>query len=298
MNSDLITIQEAYTAMYSTSQLLTEKVHQEIQDVMDDATISSKNKLTSITKKAKQLIKAGTDTGLESDKPKLGSSRAVFFPKDHKEIAVDGQRTKTPTAVKIAFPGKLDRYHGEDTTLGEDQNALESDHHINRHYGILHEHSPDQYRSSSHESGGVLAPVFSTHPEHHHLEMGRVEPATAAGIKDATKHKNFPKGLTHADIYDAMNHEHASAHGQRTYSNSSDEHLEKVKEHPWVEHAISLMHDSDMHPGDLNKRNLGIYTHPVTGKKHLAIIDYGFSNEIAKKYTKARTNSLKSMRGA
>lgn len=294
MNNDLLLIQEAYHSMYSQSSILCEKIHQEIQDIMDNDDISSSNKLNAVSKKAKQLIKSGSDTGLESDKPKKGSSRAVFFPKEQKEVNVDGIKTKTPTAVKIAFPGQLDKYHGEKSTLGEDQNQLESDHHINRHYGILHEHALGHYKSSSNESGGVLAPIFSTHPDFHHLEMGRVDPATASGIKEATMHKDFPKGVTHSEIYDAMNHEHAAAHGQSSYSKHSDDHLEKIKEHPWVQDAISMMHDSGMHPGDLSKRNLGIYTHPTTGKKHLAIIDYGYSNEIAKKYTKARINSRKS----
>jgi tRNA A-37 threonylcarbamoyl transferase component Bud32 len=89
-----------------------------------------------------------------------------------------------------------------------------------------------------------------------------------------------------------MMHEHNSAHGShRGNSKYTEEHLEKVKTHPWVEHAIDMMHNTGMHPGDLNKRNMGIYTHPVTGKKHLAIIDYGYSREIANKYTKARRNS-------
>lgn len=298
MTTELLSIQEAYMNMYGKSEILTERVHEQIQDIMDSDKIPSKNKLSAVSKKAKELIKGGTDTGLESDKPKKGSSRAVFFPKDHKEIDCDGIKTKTPTAVKIAFAGQLDKHHGEDTTLGEDQNKMESDHYINNHYGILkpeprklgiHSH----YVSSKHESGGVLAPIFSTHEDHHHLEMGRVTPANTKDIAEATQHKDYPKGLKHDEIYDAMGHEHASAHGQHFSSKHSNEHLEHIKEHPWVEHAISMMHDSGMHPGDLAKRNVGIYHHPVTGKKHLAIIDYGFSADIAKKYTKARINAAK-----
>jgi hypothetical protein len=293
MTTEIRNIQEAYIAMYGKSEILTEKVHEHIQEIMDSDKIHTNNKLSAVSKKAKELIKSGADTGLESDKPKLGSSRAVFFPKDHKEITCDGVKAKTHTAVKIAFPGVLDKHHGEDTTLGQDQNEKESDHYVNNTYGILHKHShKDEYHSSTHESGGVLAPVFSTHDEHHHLEMGRVKPADSKGIADATKHKDFPKGLKHDEIFDAMGHEHAMAHGQSHYSKHSVDHLDHVKSHPWVEHAISMMHDSGMHPGDLRKANMGIYHHPVTGKPHLAIIDYGFGNDIAKKYHKARMNKL------
>lgn len=300
MTTEIRNVQDAYVSMYANSYVLTEKIHNEIQSIMDNSDIPTSRKLGLVSAKAKSLIKSGQDTGMESDKPKKGSSRAVFFPKEHKEITVDGKQTKTPTAVKIAFPGILDKHHGEDTTLGEDQNAKESDHFINHNYGIMHPSGKhNEYHSCSHESGGVLSPVFETHEEHHHLEMGRVDKCDAKGIAEATKTKDFPKGLKHDEIQDAMMHEHTSAHGQRHHfaSKHTEEHLEHVKTHPWVEHAISMMHDSSMHPGDLNKGNMGIYTHPVTGKKHLAIIDYGFSNEIAKKYTKARTNHYKSTRG-
>lgn len=297
MTTEIINIQDAYVGMYANSILITEKVHQAIQDIMDNADIPVAKKLSTVTTKARSLIKAGEDTGMESDKPKKGSSRAVFFPKEHKEITVDGVKTKTPTAVKIAFAGALDKHHGESTLLGEDQNEKESDGWVNKSYGILHhteEKGADSFHSSRDESGGVLAPVFSTHENYHHLEMGRVDKCDTKGIAEATKNRNFPKGLKHDEIQDAMMHEHNSAHGVAGYgyiSKYPEEHLEHVKLHPWVEHAIDMMHNTGMHPGDLHKGNMGIYTHPVTGKKHLAIIDYGYSNEIAKKYTNARRKS-------
>ena len=297
MTTEIFNIQDAYIGMYANNIVISEKLHKDIQDIMDNVDIPVSRKLSAVSAKAKSLIKSGHETGMESDKPKKGSSRAVFFPKDHKEITCDGMKTKTPTAVKIAFPGQLDKHHGEDTTLGEDQNAKESDHFINHNYGILH-HRDGNYHSNDHESGGVLAPVFETHPENHHLEMGRVDKCDAKGIAEATKTKDFPKGLKHDDIQGAMMHGHEMAHGQgRHYTPEEHDKMDKIKQHPWVEHAIDMMHNSGMHPGDLNKRNMGIYTHPVTGKKHLDIIDYGFSKDIAKIYTKARTNAYKSQRG-
>jgi len=293
-------IVEAYENMYSNSTILSEAIHQEIQDIMDSDKIDPKNKLNAISKKARDLIKSGKDTGMESDKPIKGSSRAVFFPKDHKEITVDGVKTKTPTAVKIAFPGKLDKYHGESTTLGEDQNALESDHYINKNYGVIHHTGNGQhsYASSDHESGGVLAPVLSTHPDNHHLEMGKVSKFNAKDFGEATKTKDFPKGIKLGDAQSAMMHHHSMAHGQGSRLNGhSEESMDKISNHPWVEHAISMMHDSGMHPGDVSPRNMGIYTHPVTGKKHGVMIDYGFSNDIAKKYHKARMGAAKASRG-
>jgi hypothetical protein len=300
MISKMYSIVEAYSTLYPV--VIVEEFHPLIKEVMDSEKISPQNKLSMVTKKARELIKSGVDTGMESDKPKKGSSRAVFFSKDKKEITLDGQKTHTPTAVKIAFAGTLDKHHGEDSLLGEDQNSKESDGFINHHYGILHNDDDNRgnYLSSRHESGGVLAPVFETHPENHYLEMGRVTPASTKDVEEATKTKDFPKGLKHDEIKDAMTHEHNSAHGTGLINygdTKNEENMERIKSHPWVEHAIDMMHNSGMHPGDLNKRNMGIYHHPITGKKHLAIIDYGFSDDIAKKYTKARRNSyLKSNR--
>lgn len=293
MTTEIFNVQDAYIGMYSNSFIM-EKVHQEIKDIMDNVDIPVSRKLSAISTKTKSLIKSGQNTGMESDKATKGSCRAVFFPKEHKEITVDGIKTKTPTAVKIAFAGTLDKHHGESTTLGEDQNAMESDHYVNRTYGILH-HADGNYHSSHDDSGGVLSPVFETHPEHHHLEMGRVDKCDAKSIADATKTKEFPKGLKHDEIYSAMMHEHEMAHGQgKHYTEEHNDKMDNIKQHPWVNHAISMMHETGMHPGDMNKRNMGIYTHPVTGKKHLAIIDYGFGSDIAKKYQKGRKNYYES----
>ena len=283
-------IVEAYENMYSDSAIIVEAVHPEIQDIMDSDKIPHKQKLLKIATKTKELIKSGKDTGMESDKPVKGSSRAVFFPKETKPITVDGVKTSTPTAVKIPFHSKLDDKHKEETTLGQDQTALESDHYINHTYGVLHNHGTnDNYKSSTHESGGVLAPVLATHPDNHYLEMGRVSKFNAKDFSEATKTPDYPKGISFTDAQTAMMHSHSMAHGQGSRLNGkSEEHNEKISNHPWVDHAISMMHDSGMHPADVAPRNMGIYTHPVTGKKHGVMIDYGFSNDIAKKYRKAK----------
>lgn len=288
MKKDLI--QEAYENMYGKSIILTEAVHAAIQSIMDDPDIHPRNKLSTVTKKVRELIKAGEETGLESDKPKKGSSRAVFFPTEHKEITVDGVKTKTPTAVKIAFPGLLDKYHSEPTIMGEDQNAIEADNVINKQYGVLGRNNvTGEYKTNQY---GLLAPVFSAHPEAHHLEMGRVEKFNTKDFVEATKNPEYPKGIKPSEFRDALEYHHNMAHGVRHISahDNSDDHLEHISNHPFVQNGIDMMNDSGMHPGDLAPRNMGIYVHPVTGKRHPVVIDWGFSNQIAKKYTEARKN--------
>lgn len=289
-------VYEAYLGMYAQN-LLIEAIHPDIQAHLDSDTPAKwkfKNVASAITK----LNRVGQDTGLEDSKPKKGSSRAVYFPKEERKIVVDGHETSSPTAVKIAFEGQLDKHHGEDTLLGEDQNRLEADHFIRDQHSILRQNHDGSYSTNKH---GVLAPVFDSHPEGHHLEMGRVEPYNAKDLANHTKNADFPKGLTHKQITDAMMREHETAHGTPgvnfNYTKNESILHEKVTQHPHVEAMIDMMHNSGMHPGDLNPRNMGIYVHPVTKERHPVIIDYGFSNDIARKYTKARRNSISKNRG-
>lgn len=278
-------LQEAYLGMYSKN-ILVEEIHPDIKQILDSESIHPHQVFKAVANKLTALGKYGEDSGIEDSKPKKGSSRAVYFPKEHKKITVDGVETKTPTAVKIAFSGQLDKYHGEETLLGQDQNQLESDHFINRSYGVLRPTSEGGYETNH---SGVLAPVFDSHPENHHLEMGRVEKFNAKDLANHTKNADFPKGLTHAQIQDSMMYEHRAAHGQN-YGSAPKNH-DKIMDHEHAREMVNMMHDSGMHPADLSPRNMGIYVHPVSGYRHPVIIDYGFSNDIAKKYTKARNMS-------
>lgn len=282
------TVTEAYLGMY---QVINEEMHPDIKTILDSESLPTHHVFKAVSKKISDLGKQGIDSGIEDGKPKKGSSRAVYFPKDHKEITVDGTKTKTPTAIKIAFEGQLDKHHGEDTLLGQDQNRLESDHHINSGYGVLSYDHEGHYKTNHH---GVLAPVFESHSEGHHLEMGRVEKYNAKDLANHTKNEDFPKGLKHEQIYNSLNYEHNQAHGGRNWSHTQEpKDHDKIIEHPYVSSMISMMHDSGMHPGDLSPNNMGVYVHPVTGHRHPVIIDYGFSNDIAKKYHKARMNMSK-----
>ena len=285
---------EAYLGMYAQN-ILIEAIHPDIQAHLDSDT-PAKWKYKNVASAISKLNRVGQDTGLEDSKPKKGSSRAVYFPKEERKIVVDGHETSSPTAVKIAFEGQLDKHHGEDTLLGEDQNRLEADHFIRDNHSVFSQNHDGSFHTNKR---GVLAPVFDSHPEGHHLEMGRVEPYNAKDLANYTKNDDFPKGLTHKHITEALTREHEYAHGtgHRTYTDKENETHDKVMGHPYVEAMVDMMHNSGMHPGDLNPRNMGIYVHPVTKVRHPVIIDYGFSNDIARKYTKARRNAMNKNRG-
>jgi hypothetical protein len=264
----------------SDMTILSEAIHAELQDILDREHGAS-TKLNEVARRARHLIASGQDTGFADDKPKKGSSRAVFFPKEPKKIILDGKETYLPTAVKIAFPGKLDKYTGDSMLLGEHQNQLEADHHIQRHYGMLIPVGHNQYETNP---NGVLAPVMESHPDHHYLEMGHCSAYNAKDLREHTKDARFKKGISHAELQEHMLSEYRSAHGESHYGSG----------HPDLIHSdhannmIDAMHSMGLHPGDLSPRNMGIWTHPHTGHKHPVILDYGFSTDIANLYSRAR----------
>lgn len=269
---------------------LDEGLHQAIVNVLNSETIPASRKNTEIARNVRNLIKAGEDTGLEDAKPKKGSSRAVYFPSEHKKVTIDGIETHMPTAMKVAFPGILDKHHGETTLLGEDQNEVESDGYARHSYGILRKHSDNTF-STNHE--GVFAPVVDAHSDyesdkHHWVEFGKISSPKAAEFKELTKTEDFPKGISHKEFYSAVNDDYARANGGHWHSDFSDDHIEKLRDHPFVDRVLNATYNTGMHPADLHLGNMGVWEHPVTKEKHLVISDYGYRTDIAKKYGKAR----------
>lgn len=189
--------------------------------------------------------------------------------------------------MKVAFSGPLDKFTGHHSLLGEEQNRIESDHFINDQYSVLKEtHEPNKYE---YNPAGILPPHFGHHDEHHWLEMGRVSKLNASDFKEATKTDQFPKGITMKQFTDTVSAHHDLAHGRKPYS-LDKEKFDKLSEHPLVENTVSFMADASIHPGDFSPRNMGIWTHPHTGKKHVVLSDFGSSNEILGLYDKARKN--------
>lgn len=270
---------------------LDEAIHDELKGVLNDENSPSREKLGKFLKTTRNLLAKGTETGLQDSKPKKGSSRAVFFSKEHAPVTIDGHETSMPTVHKIAFPGALDKYRPGKPLLGEMQNRFEADHFFQQHHAML---SPT-YKKGHFETNprGVLAPVIDHHEDHHHLEMGRIEPLTAKNLAETTKNQDFPKGLKLKHIQEATQHEYDQAYG-RGYGSDISPEAEEAKKHPFVENLIDYIHSSGSHPGDYNARNMGIWTHPVTGTRHPVISDYGFNKEIGEEYNVARKASLRS----
>lgn len=275
---------------YKQEFVLSEEIHDEIKKVLDSS-MNARHKNTEVSRTVRTLIKNGEDTGLQDGKPKKGSSRAVYFPSEPRKVKIDGIDTQMHTALKVAFPGTLDKFHGESTLLGEDQNQVESDHFIRQHYGILRQGDDGNFQTNTER--GILAPVISAHRDHsedsHWIEFGKIQKPAAGEFKELTKYPDFPKGISHKEFYDAVNSDWANAHGTQHYGfGTSEERVQALRDHPLVDKALDMSYDTGMHPADLHMSNLGVWQHPVTGEKHIVISDYGYSKGIAKKYSRAR----------
>lgn len=273
---------------------LTEELHKELQDVLNEPENNRdnsygkahQNKLNNFTKKVRELSSRGEDSGLEDSKPKKGSSRAVFFPKEHKDITIDNVPTKQKTVVKVAFHGDLDKHTGSERLLGEHQNEVESDHFTRQNYSVLSHEGGSTYTHNPH---GVTAPVFDSHEDHHWLEMGHADKLTGKKFTELTKTESHPKGLKFEHFTEALNNDHRAAHGHAT---GIDDH-DHLRTHPLYENMQDFIQTTGNHPGDLRLQNMGVWKHPVTGKEQPVIRDYGYSHEIDKLYTKARRNKYK-----
>ncbi len=274
--------------------MIHEEIKKEIKDVIDNPNLPAHSKHAAMARVLKTMLHKGVDTGLDNSKPKKGSSRAVYFPSEPDDLTIDGTPTKMHTVLKIAFPGQLDKYNDSGLLLGEHQNLHEGDRYHQNTYGVLRHINGNSFETND---NGILAPVIHSHEDGHYVHMGKVSPIGAGEFRELTKNKDFPKGISHQEFYNAVNHEYGSANGIRQHSQYSDERMEKLKEHPLVQNAINYSLDTQSPPIEFGKANMGIWHHPVTGGKHIVISDSGGSADVIKEYGRARNKMVKEKHG-
>lgn len=274
---------------------LTEELIKSGQDILDNDNIPTAQKFSRFHRHVNDCVKKGIETGLVDGKPKKGSSRAVHFFKEGHPSTIDGVQTAIPHVLKIAFPGQLDKYNKSGRLLGEWQNMAEAEHGIGR-YSILHKQDGQDNYTTNHENG-ILAPVLNHHDDGHWLHMAKIEPIGAGDFRAHTKTEEFPKGISHDEFYDAVNRNYQQAYGKMHYGKTSDERLNAIEHHPLIAAAQDFCADTGTHPGDFNKRNMGVWTHPVHGTKHIVLADYGYDDHIARHYQDARRVKAQKYRG-
>lgn len=275
------TFKELYEEHY---WVLDEALHSDIEHAIKSPQVPAHERQTHVAIAIRRAIANHQDTGLDDVHPKKGSSRAVYFPREEHHFTLDGKPAKTKTVMKVAYPGHLDAHNYSGKLLGEHQNKTEADPPTNQHHGII---SKDEHGNFHTNKNGVLPPLFHAHDEHHWLHAGRVDPVDHHQFEHLTKTKGFPKGISHDQFWKNLMHHHDEAHGRVRPRTEEEEKLDK---HPLLRKMHKFISQRGQHPADLDLRNLGQWTHPHTGKKHIVVADYGFSHDVVKHYGDAREN--------
>lgn len=291
--------------------IILEALHPELKDIIKTTkTYASKQSL--VAKKIRDLNKRGESTGLEGNSPK-GSSRMWMSHEEPEHVKIDGHHTQMKVGTKVAITAALDKHRDKSKypeSLGVMQNRDENgDHHVNNHYRVLsedHDHHHDPSDPSSPKKAfktnhdGIFPPLMDhDHENHEWSEIGHSRDLKADDFKRLTKTESHPKGISHKDFCDALEREHTKNNGRYWEQGAAREkHLDHVMEHPLVQRFHDYHSNYAAPPHDLRqKKNMGVWTHPVTGKEHIVARDHGFSHEVDGAYRDSRKNSVRAGRG-
>ena len=245
----------------------------------------------------------GGDNPYTSAYGEFGSSRGYFRLRGHTNVKIDGTKTKMPTGMKflvdspevrkynriIKNSGKFSR-----DSLGEMQNAAENgDHYVNSKYRILTQSGKRSFRTN--EEDGIFPPLIDyDHHGHKWAHIGHTEDLdndmrSPNHFKNLTKTESHPEGISHDDFMSALVRDHARRNGRPHYATPyRNRVLDAVEKHPLVQKFLAHQRETNTPPHDYTTNNLGVWTHPVTGEKHIVARDHGYSEEVAKGYRYAR----------
>ena len=276
------------------SNLIVESLHPELQSIVDGTAYNKKGSMQHrLAKKIIELRSRGETTGIEGNMPK-GSSRAYLKHADPEHVNIDGVETTMPVGTKVAIRSNLDRYHNAKEhggTLGQLQNMVENtDHFVNSHYRVLARDRDGNYETNE---DGIFPPLV-----HHDTEkndystVGHVDDVSRSKFKELTKTPSHPKGISHEDFYETLVRTHDRENGRHWDAGDEHEaHLDHVQSHPLVMKFLDHQMNFAAPPHDYQQiRNLGVWTHPVTGEQHIVARDHGFNHEVQEHYRKAKLN--------
>lgn len=273
------------------THVIVESLHPELQDVVNTAG-SRKTKQSLIASKIKELTSRGESTGIEGNMPK-GSSRAYMKHAEPHGIEVDGTATTMRTGTKVAIKSPIEKYHSphrfDDMSLGQLQNHAENgDHWINSSYRTLKHEGGNKF-TSNHDTG--IFPPLVNHDDlnHHWSHVGHVDNVSGSQFKQLTKTKEFPQGITHGEFVASMNRFHNRNHGKYWEGHADNEKkIDRVDQHPLVQKFQDYHGNTGHPPYDLGQiKNMGVWTHPVDGTKHIVARDHGYSTTVSEAYQAA-----------
>ena len=279
-------------------ELFNESAHPEIQEILKAPHTKHKPKL--IKKKYEELVSRGETAGIEENQPK-GSSRAYVGETTPTPVHVDGKPTHLRTGYKFAIRASLDAHHDHHEyggSLGQLQMREENgDHFLNQNYRVL-THKGNNHFETNTESG--IFPPLLEHDEHHDSwsHVGHVDKITPKNFREATKTNTHPNGLTHMEFFTTLYRAHEKDHGKWW---GRDEEVERKHDHneshPLVQKFLDHQRTFAMPPHDYQQAgNLGIWTHPVTGEKHVVARDHGFTKQTQEAYSAAYNKKIKRRR--
>lgn len=246
----------------------------------------------------------GGDNPFTSAYGAKGSTRGYFQLRGATNVKIDGTKTKIPTGMKflvdspevkrmnriIKKSGKFSR-----DSLGEMQNAAENgDHYVNKRYRIL---TQDGKRSfSTNEEHGIFPPLIDyDHHGHKWAHVGHTEdlsddPNSPNHFRNLTRTESHPEGISHYDFMQVLLRDYARNNGRPYYPISAERkaQLDEVEKHPLAQRFLTHQRETNTPPHDYVHSNLGVWTHPVTRKKHILARDHGYGQEVAEGYKYAR----------
>lgn len=271
------------------NNIIVENLHPELQDVVNSAN-TRKTKQSQIAAKIKELTSRGESTGIEGNMPK-GSSRAYMKHEAPHNIEVDGAPTTMRTGTKVAIKSPIEHFHSphnfDDMSLGQLQNHAENgDHWINSSYRVL-KHEEGNKFTSNHDSG--IFPPLVNHDDlnHHWSHVGHVDNVSKSDFKKLTKTKEFPQGLEHGQFMASMKRFHERNHG-KYWEGTNEKEIDKWDKHPLVQKFQDYHGNTGHPPYDLGQvKNMGVWTHPVDGTKHIVARDHGYSTTVSEAYQNA-----------
>jgi hypothetical protein len=272
-------------------ELFSESAHPEIQEILKMP--HSKQKPKIIKQKLDDLQKRNETSGIEDKMPK-GSSRAYVKESSQTPIHVDGQKTHMHTGYKISIRAPLDTHHDHvkyDGSLGQLQMREENgDHFVNQNYRVL-THKGNHHFKTNTESG--IFPPLLDHDEHHDSwsHVAHVDNITSKNFREATKTDTHPKGISHMEFFTSLHRAWNKDNGKWwSQSPETEQHHDHIESHPLVQKFLDHQRNFAMPPNDYQQTgNMGIWTHPVTGKKHVVARDHGFTKLAQDAYHDART---------
>lgn len=225
-----------------------------------------------------------------------GSSRLYMKLKQPEKITLDGKPTKIKTGVKVALrpapelrktyergkrEGEYDR-----SSVGAMQNEAENgDSYVNSRYRILTKNSDGTH--STNTEHGIFPPLMDhDKKDHEWAHVGHTEDLNDQKFGELTKTESHPNGISHYNFMQALERDHSRNNG--TYfprERAREKVLDKVEQHPLVQKFLNHQRETGTPPADYDQiENLGVFTHPHTGEKHIVARDHGFDANVEKVY--------------